>query len=65
MPIDLIELERALAAWARWYSARLSRINSGSNEDYTGHEQDLFEAIGCSTEPALPFREMSLLLAKD
>jgi hypothetical protein len=35
-----------LDAWCKWYSARLDRINAGAEEDYTGHEQDLFEAFG-------------------
>ena len=41
------ELKKALTAWAKWYSARL---DSGS--DYTGYEQDLFEALGCEGVPA-------------
>lgn len=34
--------EKAIEAWCRWYSKRL---DNGS--DYTGYEQDLFEAFGC------------------
>jgi hypothetical protein len=45
------ELKKALSAWAKWYSARLDRINEGSKEDLSGYEQDLFEALGCDTEP--------------
>jgi hypothetical protein len=46
------DLERALKAWASWYSARLDRIakqleRGEPHEDYTGYEQDLFEALGC------------------
>ena len=49
-------LRKALTAWAKWYSARLVRIDGqlakgGAHEDYSGYEQDLFEALGCSTEP--------------
>ncbi len=40
---------KAIRAWCNQYSARLDRINNGSNEDYTGYEQDLFEAFGCQT----------------
>lgn len=45
--LDHPQLPKALAAWGRWYSARLDRIRAGSSEGYTGYEQDLFEAIGC------------------
>jgi hypothetical protein len=50
---------KALAAWQRWYSAKLDRINEqvrrrhdgvadcGDHEDYSPAEQDLFEAFGC------------------
>ncbi len=38
---------KSFKAWANWYSARLERINNGSKEDYSGYEQDLFEALGC------------------
>jgi hypothetical protein len=37
----------AVVAWCRWYSARLDRIIAGSDEDYTGYEQDLFEVFQC------------------
>jgi hypothetical protein len=40
---------KAIRAWCNSYSAKLDRINNGSNEDYTGYEQDLFEAFGCQT----------------
>lgn len=44
----------AIDLWCSDYSARLDRIiraGDKSTEDYTGYEQDLFEAFGCSTEP--------------
>jgi hypothetical protein len=37
--------ERVVAAWADWYAKRLDRINAGSQEDYTGYEIELFNAI--------------------
>ena len=50
------KLKTAMTAWAKWYSARLDRINKAKTpiEDYSGYEQDLFEALGCSTEPFEP-----------
>lgn len=57
------DLKRALNAWARWYSEKLTRIQRGvglrlqsrkpasREEDYSGSEQDLFEALGCTPEP--------------
>ena len=50
------ELRRALKAWARWYSARLARINAALDagwnvtEAQAGAEQDVFEAIGCEAD---------------
>jgi hypothetical protein len=47
------KLRAALAAWRRWYGARLGRIavrmdrGEPPQEDYSGYEQDLFEALGC------------------
>lgn len=47
--------EKALRVWARWYSAKLDRINVQQDktgkavEGYSGAEQDLFEALGCAT----------------
>lgn len=41
------KLRTASAAWAKWYAARLDRIKNepDNEEDYTGYEQDLFEAL--------------------
>jgi hypothetical protein len=49
---DPVKLKKALKAWVKWYSAKLDRIDaqvtSGNRmEDYSGSEQDLFEALGC------------------
>lgn len=38
------QLRRALDAWAARYEGRLARISEGSDEDYTGDEQDLYNA---------------------
>jgi hypothetical protein len=38
--------QKAIRAWCKWYSQRLEH-----SSDYTGYEQDLFEAFGCNTEP--------------
>lgn len=57
---DPVKLDKALAAWARWYSRKLDRIaNRGcgaDSVDYSGYEQDLFEALGCYVpdEPKSP-----------
>jgi hypothetical protein len=45
------KLDVALQAWAKRYSERLDRINTqmdtgNRTEDYSGYEQDLFEALG-------------------
>ena len=32
------QLEKALTAWAKWYSNRLDLINKGSRGDYSGYE---------------------------
>lgn len=48
------KLDKALKAWAIWYSKRLERISKGSKEDYTGYEQDLFEALGCTVDTNKP-----------
>jgi hypothetical protein len=52
--VDLVKLEKALKAWAKWYSAKLDRIGAQIErgkrvEDYSGAEQDLFEALGCQS----------------
>jgi hypothetical protein len=45
--------KKAVTAWLGWYSARLDRISdqlekgAKDHEDYTGYEQDLFEAFHC------------------
>jgi hypothetical protein len=49
---DPAKLDLALRAWAKWYSERLNRIvdqmgKGARTEDYSGYEQDLFEALGC------------------
>lgn len=43
---------KAIKAWCNWYSAKLARIGAQMDagqrhEDYSGAEQDLFEAFGC------------------
>ena len=40
-----ILLEHALTAWKRWFEQRLERIREGANEDYTGYEMDLLNAV--------------------
>ena len=50
---------KALKAWLKWYSAKLDRINADLSgrkkpqEDYSGYEQDLFEAFYCDPDPVL------------
>jgi hypothetical protein len=41
-PATATKRDKAIAAWCRWYSKRLS-----DGFDYTGYEQDLFEAFYC------------------
>ena len=46
------EQEKALAAWQRWYSAKLTRISEQLDkgkaiEGYSGAEDDLHQAFGC------------------
>lgn len=50
------KLRLALRCWAKWYSEKLDRIaevqdrGGERKEDYSGYEQDLFEALGCKVE---------------
>lgn len=53
-------LKKALNAWARWYSERVTRIQRELEQrgqrprqglNHSRHEQDLFEALGCHPEP--------------
>ena len=49
------KLLKALNAWSIWYSERLDRISTeGSKEDYSGYEQDLFEALHCQAGDLTP-----------
>lgn len=47
--------KKALQAWCKWYSSKLDLINGGQHPglDYTGYEQDLFEAFHCATDAGL------------
>lgn len=47
---------KAIKVWCNWYSAKLDRIEAVAqehpmslHEDYSGAEQDLYEAFGCQT----------------
>jgi hypothetical protein len=49
------EQRTALIAWWLWYRARMRVIaNPDSGADYTGYEQDLFEAFWTSFDAKLP-----------
>lgn len=42
-------LTEALKSWAEWYSQKLD----SQEPAYSGFEQDLFEALGCSSDPEI------------
>lgn len=53
---DRKKLEKALTAWAEWYVLKQEeRAMTGDSSVYDGYgfEQELFEALGCTTVPVV------------